>query len=148
MDMFQDSEKPEISDDINSKLSELNNNFWKDEKFYNYLKSWLNSYDSDGQFSKLNKPSVSESFSTLDVAPAIILKKRNERAFTKFYGEIINDMEDKKDLSPCLINLFSDDSNKHETPKPEKNYLEGCLKHQSVMEKYYLGIGKIKGLFC
>ena len=133
MDMFQDSEKPKISDEINFQLSELNNNFWKDEKFYDCLKSWLNSYDSDGQFSKLNKPSISESFSTLTVAPAIILKKRNERTFTKFYSEIIKDMGSKKDLSPCLSNLF----NRHETPKQEKNYLENSLKHQIVMEKYY-----------
>ena len=133
MDMLQDSEKPKISDEINAKLSELNNDFWKDEKFYDCLKSWLNSYDSNGQFSKLNKPSISESFSTLTVAPAIILKKRNERTFTKFYSEIIKDMESKKDLSPCLSNLF----NRHETPKQEKTYLENSLKHQTVMEKHY-----------
>ena len=74
--MFQDSEKPENSDYINSQLSELNNDFWKNEKFYNCLKSWLNNYDSEGQFSKLNEPSASETFSTLTVSPAIILRKK------------------------------------------------------------------------
>ncbi len=134
MDMFQDSEKPENSDYINSQLSELNNDFWKDEKFYNCLKSWLNNYDSEGQFSESNELSSSETFSTLTVSPAIILRKRNERAFTNFYSEVIRDIENKEDISPCLSNLFN--GNKNLTPGTLSS-VENSSKQHPVVEKHY-----------
>ena len=133
MDMFQDSEKPENSDYINSQLSELNNDFWKDEKFYNCLKSWLNNYDSEGQFSKLNKSSSSEIFSTLTVSPAIILRKRNERAFTRFYSEVIRDIEIKENVSLCLSNLF----NEYKNGKQKTSSVEDSLTSHPVIEKHY-----------
>ena len=133
MDMFHDSERPEISDNIHSQLSELNNDFWKDEKFYNCLKSWLNSYDPEGQFSKSNKPSSVGSFSTITISPAIILRKRNEKAFTNFYSEVIKDVENKENLSPCLSNLL----NRNETLKQGEYLLQDSLKKHLTIEKHY-----------
>ena len=134
MDMFKDSEKPKISDNINIKLSELNNDFWKDDNFNNCLKSWLNSYDSNGQFfCELGKPNSSESFTTLSISPAIILRKRNERAFTKFYSEIIKDIENGTDLGPCLNNLI----NGHVIRHQEENHSMNNLKQHSINKKHY-----------
>ncbi len=176
MDMFRENEKPDICDKLNIKLSELNNDFWKTDPFYNCLKSWLNSYDSNGQFREiLDKPSLSESFTTLTVSPAIILRKRNERAFIKFYDSIINGIESKTSLSPCfnyLINKIpghhqkvADSEGKKEikqalsekhyfplpTNKEQENIINKILYHDQVIVQGPPGTGKthsIANLIC
>ena len=106
MDMLKNSEKPKNCDKIDSQLSDLSNDFWINEEFYNCLKSWLNSYDSSGQFIKNFDKFMSGSFTTLSVCPAIILRKRNERSFLKFYDSVLEDIGKGKDLNrSCLNNL-------------------------------------------
>ena len=107
MDMFKDSEKPKNCDEINSQLSNLSNDFWINKAFDNCLKSWLNSYDSNGQFiKKFDKP-VYGPFTTLSICPAVILRKRNERNFLKFYTSVLKDIEKGKILNhTCLNNLI------------------------------------------
>ena len=113
MDMIADAKKPANSGDIGSRLSDLNDDFWIKGEFYDCLKSWLNSYSSDGQFfQNFGRPPAASagSFTSLTVSPAIILRKRNERAFEKFYNEALADMDSKDDDSlkdrPCLSQLF------------------------------------------
>ena len=109
MDMFTDSEKPKNCDKINYKLSELSNDFWIKNSFYNSLKSWLNSYDSEGQFFKNFTKSFQSSKTTLTVSPAIILKKRNEKDFLKFYTSTLKVVETKKELNfPCLNDFMEE----------------------------------------
>ena len=110
MNMLQETEKPkpEDCDKINSQLSDLSNNFWVEEDFYDNLKSWLNSYDPNGQFFKNFEKPETESFTTLNISPAIILRKRNEKEFIKFYDSVVKDMEEKEKIDrPCLQNLIN-----------------------------------------
>ncbi len=135
MDMFRESEKPDNCGSLNNQLSELNNDFWKTNLFYNHLKSWLNSHNSSGQFyNRFDKPSSSESFTTLTVSPAVILRKRNERAFIKFYDSVIKDMESKVNLSPCFKHLIDKPSTHHQkeiSPESEKKV------KPALAEKHY-----------
>ena len=135
MDMLEENKKPDNSKEIKSKLSDLSNDFWKNEQFFNCLKGWLNSYDSEGQFhNNFNKPSPNESFSTLSVSPAIILRKRNERAFITFYNEVIKDIEnEKRQPRPCLKEIF----NENKTSKQDKIFEENSKKRISIAEKHY-----------
>ena len=107
MDMFRDSEKPKNCDDINSKLSELSNDFWIKEELDNSLNSWLNSYDPNGQFIKdLKTIHTSNSFTILNLQPAIILRKRNEREFVKFYDSILKNIDEKESQFPCINEMI------------------------------------------
>ncbi len=176
MDMFRDSEKPKNCDDLSIQLSNLNNDFWKAEEFYNCLKSWLNSYDAEGQFrKKFNKPSSSESFTTLNISPAIILRKRNEKSFIKFYNSIIKDMENKTVLNSCFKDFLYSQNNsidqqihhseqkatknplaeKHYFPLPtneeQKKIIEKVSYHDQVVVQGPPGTGKthsIANLIC
>ena len=137
-DMLEQSEKPQNSDSIKSELSNLSNDFWKKEEFYNCLKSWLNSYDSGGQFFKSNAPTTSShSSSTLTVSPAIILKKRNQRTFIKFYNEVISDLENCSNLentdniNPCLSNIFESNESLKE------NFSGDNITQDYLAEKHY-----------
>ena len=138
MNMFTESEKPKISDEIKSKLSECSNDFWTDNIFYDCLKSWLHHYDSKGQFDKnFSEPSDYSSFSTLTLSPAIILKKRNEKAFVEFYSKVLEDIENNEEVEnvsrPCFNGLF----NKETTPS-EKAFLNtNTNSHSTIEEKYY-----------
>ena len=127
MDMLRDSERPKNCDEINQQLSDLNNDFWVKEEFDNNLKSWLNSYDPNGQFFKdFENPSY-EFSTTITVSPAIILRKRNERDFLKFYDSVIKDIERKKENldRPCLYNLI--DKNTVQSQETKDNSESGSL---------------------
>ncbi len=128
MDMFRDSEKPKNCDDINSKLSEVGNDFWIKEEFYNNLKSWLNSYDPNGQFIKGFKTAhTSDSFTTLTLQPAIILRRRNEREFLKFYDSILKNIQGTENLNlPCINELIKTKETKAQNEKT--NHEKGSLK--------------------
>ena len=107
MDMLGESEKPRNCDEINSRLSDLSNDFWVEENFYDNLKSWLNSYDSNGQFIKNFEKPEDGPFKTLNISPAIILRKRNERVFLKFYDSVVEDIKEQGKVNrPCLQNLI------------------------------------------
>ncbi len=107
MNMFTESEKPRNCDDINSQLSDLGNDFWTEKAFKDCLTSWLNNYDPNAQLTNdFNKDSV-RNFSTLNIfCPAIILKKRNEKAFLKFYDSIIQNIEDLDTLQSSFLNIL------------------------------------------
>ena len=138
MDMLKETEKPKNYHTINSQLSDLSNDFWIEESFYNHLKSWLNNYDPNGQFIKnFEKPETGH-YATLNVCPAIILRKRNERDFLKFYDSVLEDIKQKtdKDLSlknefPCLKNLTEE--KKDFSDRIEKNKTDGG----KLSEKHY-----------
>ena len=131
-DMLEQIEKPPNNDSIRSDLLNLSNDFWKEEGFYNCLQSWLNSYDSGGQFFRSNKSIISShSSSTLTVSPAIILKKRNERTFIKFYNEIISHLENTKNINPSLINIFKSNENLKE------NSVGDYINSNHLAEKHY-----------
>ena len=49
-EMLDLKEIPDVSDKIDKQLSEIGNNFWSNDAFYNCLKSWIHSYDSEAQF--------------------------------------------------------------------------------------------------
>lgn len=122
MDMLRDSEKPKNCDEINSQLSNLSNDFWIDKAFDNCLKSWLNSYDSNGQFIKSFDKPVSGSFTTLSICPAVILRKRNERNFLKFYSSVLEDIEKGKTLNhTCLNNLIEGKPNSFDNKANDQN---------------------------
>ena len=107
MDMFRSSEQPKNCDQINKQLSSLSNDFWIKEEFYNNLKSWLNSYDANGQFSKDFENPPRDSI-TLTICPAIILRKRNNKEFLKFYNFVLNNIDKKETLeSPCIKALIN-----------------------------------------
>ena len=151
MDMLKENEKPRNCDEISSKLSDFSNNFWQEESFYDNLKSWLNSYDSNGQFIKhFEKPEIGH-YTTLHVCPAIILRKRNQREFLKFYNSVIEDVKTpERELSlnselPCLRDLVGEQ--KDSSSFTEKNGIENV----KLSEKYYFPLpaneeqGKIIG---
>ncbi len=130
MDMFKSSEIPKNCELIDKQLSNLNNDFWIKEEFYNTLRSWLNSYDSNGQFSKDFKSSPRGSV-TLTVCPAIILRKRNEREFVKFYNSILKNIQEKENLQfPCINELLK--TTKTNTQNKTTHFHKGLLK-----EKHY-----------
>ena len=53
LEMLDPTEIPDESEEnINKKLNQLGNDFWSNNEFYNCLKSWIHSYDSEGQFYK------------------------------------------------------------------------------------------------
>ena len=124
-DMLNDSEKPD-SDPFNNKLAELSNDFWKDNNFDNCLKSWIHSYDHKGQFFKSNKPVSETSFPNITLSPAIILRKRNERAFTNFYNAVIEDTKNTNKTPPCLealsTNINYSQNGVAQLPKKETKY--------------------------
>ena len=134
-DMLEPSERPQNSDSVKSELSNLSNDFWKEKKFYDCLKSWLNSYDSGGQFFKPNTPITSSASSTLTVSPAIILKKRNERTFIKFYDEIISNLKNTDNINPCLSNIFKSNESSNESSKEIS--IEDDIRQDRLAEKYY-----------
>ncbi len=103
LDMLETNEKPDISDQINSDLDELNNDFWTDEKFYNCLNSWINRFDPNSQFYKVYDTNYTgKKFTTLSPSPAIILRHRGERVFSKFYKDVIKDLETNGQTNSCL----------------------------------------------
>ena len=128
-----ESEKPGNCDEINNQLSDLSNDFWIKEEFYNQLRSWLNSYDSNGQFVKKFEKPATESWTTLSVSPAIILRKRNERDFIKFYASADQHIEEAPNLDhlPCLLNLIDE-----ETTSPSVSEKSGEEKGR-LHEKHY-----------
>ncbi|MBC6415700.1 MAG: AAA family ATPase [Bdellovibrionales bacterium] len=134
-DMIPEMEKPKNSSEIKSKLLNLSNDFWKKKKeFHGCLKSWLHSYDSKGQFYELNEPPshTFDSFSDLTVSPALILKKRNEKEYVKFYDEIINNIENSSiTLSPGLSSIFCKETEIITESSPEDNT------KKPLAEKYY-----------
>ena len=106
-----ESEKPGNCDEINTQLSDLSNDFWIKEEFYNQLRSWLNSYDPNGHFIKKFEKPETESWTTLSVSPAIILRKRNERDFIKFYESAVQNIEEETIVNrPCLQNLIDEET--------------------------------------
>ena len=129
LEMFSSSEKPDISDRVHSQLSDFENNFWINEEFDNCLKSWLNSYNSKGQFFKNFNKEISDGlYPSLYLSPAIILRKRNEQSFLKFYNEAIKDRELEKDLPPCLKDMV------HNNILEQRKTQSGS---QSLKQKHY-----------
>ena len=110
LDMLEMNEKPNTSDKINSDLNSLNNDFWIDRDFIDCLKSWVNSYDPQGQFYlEFDLYHVDEPFTTLSISPAIILRKRGERIFSQFYKNVIEDLESTDQINPCLNYIIDED---------------------------------------
>ena len=120
MDMLIESEKPKNCDEINFQLSDLSNDFWVKKSFYDNLKSWLNSYDPNGQFIENSEEFETENFTTLSISPAIILRKRNEKDFFKFYNSVVEDIKGQDEFNrPCLQSLINDTL--PSPPLPTKN---------------------------
>ena len=168
MDMLADSEKPKNCDNLNAQLSNLNNDFWKAEEFYTCLKSWMNSYSSQGQFFKnFNEPG-SYSFAAVTVSPAVIFRKRNEKTFIKFYDSVMKGIDNHTEEYylnnyPCLEALVSERparllgeaadrekkpvlAGKYYFPLPankeQKNIIEKTHSHNQVVVQGPPGTGK------
>ena len=149
-------------------MSEFSNDFWIKDEFYNQLKSFLNSYDPNGQFIKNFEKPVKESFSTLSISPALILRKRNEREFMKFYDAAAKNKDESS--RPCLQSLIDEEPpppseaaerdegvlhGKHYFPLPanaeQKKIIEKAETHSQVLVQGPPGTGKthsIANLIC
>ena len=126
MDMFKDTEKPKNCDELNARLSNLNNDFWINEEFHTCLKSWINSYDPNGQFfNDFSKLSCDKS-PTLTISPALILRKRNKKIFSTFYKSVVENIEIANNIEQrlCLLDLVENSSNDTESPPSEKKSLQ------------------------
>ncbi len=130
LDMLEMNEKPHTSDKINADLNQLNNDFWIDGDFIDCLKSWVNSYDPQGQFYlEFDLCHTDESFTTLSVSPAIILRKRGERTFSQFYKNVIEDLDSADLINPCLNYIIDEDQSIKD--------VDGDLSLQELNTKYY-----------
>ena len=138
-DFLEESVKPSNSENLDSRLADLGDDFWKNEAFYSTLKSWINVYDPRGQFySNFKRPeqraeNLAADFPSLSISPAIILRKRQQRAFIKFYSSAIKNFETKDQTA----NLNSIEAN-----KLSKNQIKDPTGHPtakvSLQGKYYL----------
>lgn len=134
LDMFETSERPDISDQINTNLGELNNDFWTSEDFYNCLSSWVNRYDPESQFRKdLGLDNVGKSFTTLSISPAIIFRSRGERVFSRFYSEAISDLESDGQINTCLEFV----TNKEQSIEDTRDHMGADGLPQLPSDKYY-----------
>ena len=119
LDMFETSEKPDNSDEINELLSELSNDFWTNDDFFSCLSSWVNRYDSESQFSHtINSEPSNKNLTTLSLSPAIIFRKRGERVFSKFYADVISDLDNCEEVNPCL-EYISNEGQDHSDARDE-----------------------------
>ena len=137
-DMFKGQEEPANSQEIRSKLLEFGNDFWKKPEFYNCLSSFLNRYDINGKLEKeeFGKPDETKLLSVssiLTLSPAIILKKRNNKEFIKFYDSIldIEKSDEEIESNPNLANIIKGASKNNQNISKDNQYTD----HKA--EKYY-----------
>ena len=103
LDTPKADQRLDVSKKISSQLAKLNDDFWTNEDFYNFLKSWTKIYNRQGQFRRdFQKNNMKNEPPTLTVSPAILMRKRKQRVFTRFYSEAIKKLEEGGSISPCL----------------------------------------------
>ena len=137
-DILETSEQPDNSDAINSKLKEFENDFWNNEDFHNQLKSWIHRYNAKGTFYKhLGIEHIKNSDCSLSLSPAIILRKRGDRSFSKFYNDIIKDIESKDSLPNSLRYIFDSTNDNNSYKDKELFFISQSQTFLDLQDEYY-----------
>ena len=130
-EMLDLKEIPDVSDKIDKQLGEMDNSFWSNDAFYNCLKSWIHSYDSEAQFCQ-NIKQLNMKRKQLFLEPAIIFRKRGMRSFAQFCKETIKHLESETSITNSTT------SQKSEYPLPEDNINKEAFDKNKINEsKYY-----------
>jgi superfamily I DNA and/or RNA helicase len=98
-DMLEATERPPAAEQrsIEEELKEIGDNVWEKERLEATLKSWIHSVSSRGSFvSGLSVPPMKNIKTEPHVcfAPALILRKRNERNLIQVFQEIIKQLQE------------------------------------------------------
>jgi len=117
-DMLDPSELPPHDElqVIEASLNENPEDPWDTSIIYSVIRSWIHALKSDGTFSdSAEPPKMTTDIPQCNFAPAIILRKRNQRGWIKVFNKIISKLEVLKTIPPntkMLINLSEDGRSK------------------------------------
>lgn len=171
-DMVEPNERPsaEFSKSLDQQAAEVGEELWDRVRVQTILQSWINSASSSGQYSESQEPAKAVTVPTVSFAPALILRKQNERNLIRMYQEIISQLEGGVELPIGIARLVEimDDKDPsgergHDNSEPNEIYFplpankeqraiaERLETHQGVLVQGPPGTGKshtIANLIC
>ena len=113
---------------IEGLFSELSEDFWNENKICELLETYVKAISARGHFSSaMDKPTGATEDPKLSFAPAIILRKRSERAFEVLFDTIINQLEEGQEIPlgvERLVNIIDDDQQSGDEESTRDSFIE------------------------
>ncbi len=104
-DMLDAQDRPDPAQQlaIEQQVRELDDELWADDKLQNLLRSWVHAASSEGLFvDSLQQPATGLPKLRVQLAPAIILRRRSERSFLAAFKQILAQLEDGAPVPPSV----------------------------------------------
>jgi len=113
-DMLEPQERPEVKEQkvFEQQIEEIEDNLW-DNQIQNVLKGWTNALSAEGCFDKtFFLQETIDCTPRVNLAPALILRKRTERSLNRVFREIIDQLSSEQSLPMGVKRLVTiiDDS--------------------------------------
>ncbi len=113
----QDQADPKVLNSIQARLEENSDSLWSAGPIDGLLQSWVHSIHAEGQYyDRLAIPEQSNSTPIVHLAPALILRPRNEQSRVRAFSDILEYLE-THDLVPVGVKHFvgASDTQPYET---------------------------------
>lgn len=124
-DMLDPDDRPEPTElkKIEKMIAEKDDNLWSEGGIHEVLQSWANSIpNSQGYINQLPRHSEISSRPLVSFAPAIILRKRNERGFVRVFEEICEQIKGENSYIPQGVRTIVDDPDNGGSGERERYY--------------------------
>ncbi len=107
-DMLEATEQPDAAEAaaITRHVKSLGEEVWQEPELNGVLSAWVHAVSAHGQYEHADNPTFpAENVPVVRLAPAIILRKRNERSLLRLFQDIIHQIEEGGVLPPGVRRL-------------------------------------------
>jgi very-short-patch-repair endonuclease len=139
-DMLEPDERPNPLDEkaILEQVTIIGDELWDGIQIHDALKSWINTVSSNGEYEKnLERPNSFGEVPLIHFSPAIILRRRTERSLLRVYQEIVNVLENGKEIPPAIQWLVKDAASTSKSDENENAAKENSNNVSDITEIYF-----------